>query len=51
VISVSGTIELEGGEREPLTAATLTKAPEAALRAMTVAVVSLAVSLVLLRLT
>jgi hypothetical protein len=51
VISVSGTIELEGGERERLTAATLTKAPEAALRAMTVAVASLAVSLVLLRLT
>jgi hypothetical protein len=51
VVAVSGTIELEGNAREPVTMATLTKAPEAALRAMTVAVASLAVSLVLLRLT
>jgi hypothetical protein len=42
---------LAGGEQEPLTEATLTKAPEAALRAMTVAVASLAVSLVVLRLS
>ena len=51
VASVSGTLELAGGERREITAATLTKAPEAALRAMTVAVVSLAISLVVLRLT
>jgi hypothetical protein len=51
VVAVSGTLELTGGEREPVTAATLTKAPEAALRAMTIAVASLAVSLVVLRLT
>ena len=50
-VSVSGTLELAGGEREPITEATLTKAPEAALRAMTVAVASLAVSLVVLRLS
>jgi hypothetical protein len=51
VVSVSGALELTGGEREPITEATLTRAPEAALRAMTVAVISLAVSLVVLRLT
>ena len=50
-VSVSGTLELAGGEREPITEATLTKAPEAALRAMTIAVASLAVSLVVLRLS
>jgi hypothetical protein len=51
VVSVSGTIELSGGGREPITEATLTGAPEAALRAMTVAVASLALGLVVLRLT
>ena len=51
VVSVSGTLELAGGEREPITEATMTKAPEAALRAMTVAVASLAVSVVVLRLS
>ena len=51
VTAVSGALELTGGERREITAATLTSAPEAALRAMTVAVVSLAVSLVVLRLT
>jgi hypothetical protein len=51
LVSVSGTLELAGGEREPITEATLTKAPEAALRAMTIAVASLAVSLVVLRLS
>jgi hypothetical protein len=51
VVSVSGTLELAGGEREPITEATLTRAPEAALRAMTVAVASLAISLVMLRLS
>ena len=51
VASVSGTIELADGAREPVTDVTLIKAPEAALRAMTYAVISLAVGLVLLRLT
>jgi hypothetical protein len=51
VASVSGTLELDGGEREPITEGTLTRAPEAALRAMTVAVASLAISLVVLRLS
>lgn len=51
VASVSGTLELDGGDREPITEATLTRAPEAALRAMTVAVASLAISLVVLRLS
>jgi hypothetical protein len=51
LVSVSGTLELAGGEREPITEATLTKAPEAALRAMTIAVASLAVSLVVFRLS
>jgi len=51
VVSVSGTLELVDGAREPVTDVTLIKAPEAALRAMTFAVISLAVGLVLLRLT
>ena len=51
VTSVSGTLELADGAREPVTDVTLIKAPEAALRAMTLAVISLAVGLVLLRLT
>jgi hypothetical protein len=51
VEAVSGTLELAGGERREITAGTLTQAPEAALRAMTIAVASLAVSLVVLRLT
>jgi len=51
VETVSGTLELAGGERREISAATLTQAPEAALRAMTIAVASLAVSLVVLRLT
>ena len=50
VASVSGTVELVDGGREPVTDVTLIKAPEAALRAMTYAVISLAVGLVLLRL-
>jgi len=51
VVSVSGTLELADGNREPVTDVTLIKAPEAALRAMTLAVISLAVGLVLLRLS
>jgi len=51
VVAVAGTVELADGRREPVTPETLTKAPEAALQAMTVAVVALAVSLLVLRLT
>ena len=50
VIGVAGMIELTDGTREPVTTETLTGAPEAALRALTVAVVSLAVALLVLRL-
>ena len=50
VVAVDGSIELAGGLREPVTRETLTKAPEAALRAMTLAVVALAVALLVLRL-
>ena len=50
VAAVSGTIELRDGGREPLTAETLTRAPEEALRALTLAVAALAVALVVLRL-
>ena len=50
VVAVDGSIELADGLREPVTRETLTKAPEAALRAMTVAVVALAVALLVLRL-
>ena len=51
VASVRGTVELVDGGLEPVTDVTLIRAPEAALRAMTYAVISLAVGLVLLRLT
>jgi len=51
VVAVAGTVELADGRREPVTPETLTKAPEAALQAMTVAVVALAVSLLVLRLS
>jgi hypothetical protein len=50
VIAVSGTLELRDGGREPVTARTLTEAPEAALRALTLAVIALAASLLVLRL-
>jgi hypothetical protein len=50
VNSVSGSMELRDGTREQLTAESLTAAPEGALRAMTVAVVGLAASLLVLRL-
>jgi hypothetical protein len=50
VAAVSGTIELRDGGREPLTAETLTRTPEGALRALTLAVAALAVALVVLRL-
>ena len=51
VVAVSGTLELQDGGREPVTAGTLTDAPEAALRALTLAVITLAASLLVLRLT
>ena len=51
VASVSGTVVLSDGSREPVTARTLTEAPEAALRALTLAVIALAASLLVLRLS
>ena len=51
VAAVSGTIEHVDGRREPVTREVLTRAPEDALRALTVATVALAVSLVVLRAT
>ncbi|HEU5064830.1 MAG TPA: hypothetical protein VFT86_02945 [Gaiellaceae bacterium] len=51
VVAVAGSLELADGSREPVTPETLTGAPEAALQAMTVAVVALAVSLLVLRLS
>jgi hypothetical protein len=48
---VSGTLELVDGSRQQVTAATLARAPEAALRAMTIAVISLAAALLVLRLS
>jgi len=50
VAAVHGTIELVDGGREPVTTETLTAAPEAALRALTMAVTALAAALVVLRL-
>jgi hypothetical protein len=50
VASVSGTLELHDGTREPIGRETLTRAPELALRALTAAAVALAASLLVLRL-
>jgi hypothetical protein len=50
VAAVSGTVELRGGGQEPVTAEMLVAAPEATLRALTLAVVSLAAALLVLRL-
>jgi len=50
VTAVDGTMELADGTREPVTTEALTGAAEAALRALTMAVVSLAVALLVLRL-
>ena len=50
VAAVDGTIELLDGGREPVTTETLTAAPEAALRALTIAVVALAAAVLVLRL-
>jgi hypothetical protein len=49
VAAVSGTIELKDGSREPVTRETLIAGSEAALRALTGAVIALAVALVVLR--
>jgi hypothetical protein len=51
VVAVSGTIELRDGTREPIERATLTRAPEAALRALAASTVGLALALVVLRAT
>ena len=48
--SVHGTISYRDGREEEITAATLTHAPETALRALTIAVVALAASLLALKL-
>jgi hypothetical protein len=48
--SVSGAIERTDGTSEPITVASLLRAPEAALRAMTGAIVALAAALLVLRL-
>ena len=50
VAFVSGTIEFHDGSREPVTAATLAAAPEAALRLLSLALVALAAALLVLRL-
>jgi len=50
VVAVTGDVELASGAREPVTEATLTRAPELALRMLTVAVAALAAALVVLRL-
>jgi hypothetical protein len=49
--SVSGTIELKDGRREPITRESLLAVPEATLRALTAATLALAVALMLLRLS
>ena len=49
VRTVSGSLELDDGATLPVTAALLTRASEDALRALTAAVIALAVALVLLR--
>src|SRR5207253_1110456 len=51
VAAVSGRIEWQDGHAEPLDADTLTRVPELALRALTAAVVLLALALVLMRVT
>jgi hypothetical protein len=48
--AVSGTISFRDGREEPIAAETLTRAPEAALRALTFAVLALAATLLALRL-
>ncbi len=50
VVQVTGTIRYRDGREEPLEAAALARAPEAALRALSLAIVALAIALVWLRL-
>jgi hypothetical protein len=50
VARVTGELELRDGGREPVTAATLAAAPEAALKALAAATVALALALLVLRL-
>jgi hypothetical protein len=50
VTNVTGTLRYRDGHEEPVDAATLAQAPEAALRALSLAMVALAVALVWLRL-
>jgi hypothetical protein len=50
IASVSGTLELRDGRREPVTRETLIAAPELALRMLAAGIVALAVALLLLRL-
>jgi hypothetical protein len=50
VAQVTGTVRYRDGREEPLDAAALTRAPEAALRVLSLAMVALAVALVWLRL-
>jgi len=49
VVSVSGSLELEDGTREPITREAMIAGNEAALRALAAAIVALAVALVVLR--
>jgi len=49
VRDVSGTLELEGGTTIPVTPELLRRAPEQALRAMSVATIAVAIALVLTR--
>jgi hypothetical protein len=51
VVSVSGSLELADGHREPITRETLIAGNEAALQAFAAAIVALAVALVVLRAT
>jgi hypothetical protein len=51
VATVAGTIDLNDGTREPITRETLITGNEAALRALTAAVIALAVALVVVRVT
>jgi hypothetical protein len=50
VATVSGTLELRDGTREPIDAATLMRAPDLALRVLSAATVTLAAALAVMRL-
>ncbi len=51
VTAVAGVVELDDGSREPISAATLMRAPELALRTLAYAVIALAAGLLVLRLS